>query len=357
MKKTKILYLVSTLEAKGPTNQLFYIIKHLDKSTFEPLILTLSPEPAASLKPLFDQEGIPVQTLGTGRITGLVKNSKIIRSVIETFQPDIVQSMGIRADAYNAQLPARIKKITTSRNFPLEDYPSKFGKLKGYLMAKKHLSSFKSLEVIACSKSISAQLATVGIRTHTIQNGVDLDRFFPAASKGVASSPVKKFVTVGSLIPRKNVETIINAFNSLGDDYHLTVVGEGPLKEQLKQQVIGSSIEFVGHLENVTSVLHEAHGFISASRAEGLPNAVLEAMATDIPVILSDIPPHRELVEGTVFQTNLFAADDADALRQIILKCSQEKDKSMGARAWVVANFSAQTMSKRYQEFYLNSTV
>lgn len=357
MKKTKILYLVSTLEAKGPTNQLFYIIKHLDKSTFEPLILTLSPEPASSLKPLFDQEGIPVQTLGTGRITGILKNRAIIQSIIESFQPDIVQSMGIRADAYNAQLPSNIKRITTSRNFPLEDYPSKFGKIKGFLMAKKHLSSFKSLEVIACSKSISAQLATVGVRTHTIQNGVDLDRFFPTPNKENLSSNIKKFVTVGSLIPRKNVETIINAFNSLGDNYQLTIAGDGPLQEDLKKQVLGTNIDFVGHLDNVLPLLHDTQAFISASRAEGLPNAVLEAMATDLPVILSDIPPHREIVEGTIFQSNLFTTDDAVALEKIILKYSQEMDKSTGARAWVVAHFSAQSMSKRYQEFYLKDTL
>lgn len=355
MKKIKILYLVSTLEAKGPTNQLFYIIKYLDRSTFEPLVLTLSPEPKDSLKPLFDALAIPVQTLGTGRISGLFKNSKIIKALVQSFKPDIIQSMGLRADGYNELLPSNFKKITTSRNFPLEDYPSKFGKIKGYLMAKKHLKSFEALQVISCSYSISRQLNSVGISTQTIQNGVDFEKFSPAilSEDNNHKIQVKKFVTIGSLIPRKDVATIIYAFNLLGSDFHLTIVGDGPLREELQRLVTGNNISFMGQLSDVLPFLHQSVAFISASKSEGLPNAVLEAMATDLPVILSDIPSHRELVIGTVFQDLLFPLEDSKSLKEILSVFDPYSSNYQGARAWVMENFSAEKMSQRYQKYYL----
>ncbi len=68
----KILYLVSTLQKVGPVNQLSYIIKYLDKTKFEPIILTLSPEPQKSMKEYFLNElDIRVETIGLSKIKGL----------------------------------------------------------------------------------------------------------------------------------------------------------------------------------------------------------------------------------------------------------------------------------------------
>src|SRR5690606_27550731 len=69
----RILYIVSTLYGSGPINQLQYLLRYLDRSRFEPLILTLSPEPPGSIIKAFLGDGIDVQTLGMSRITGLLK--------------------------------------------------------------------------------------------------------------------------------------------------------------------------------------------------------------------------------------------------------------------------------------------
>lgn len=353
MRKIKILYLVSTLERKGPTNQLLYIIKNLDRDVFEAKILTLSKEPENSMKSDFETLGISVDTIGTGRITGIFKNRKILKKHLDAYQPSIIQSMGIRADAYNASLDDRYFRLTTSRNFPTVDYVKKFGKLKGGLMAKKQLGYFRKLNVVSCSKSINNQLNQVGIESEVIQNGVDLDLYSPI-SRDNSSCGAKKFITVGSLISRKNNRTIVEAFNLLGAGFHLLVVGDGPEMEALKELSKNVNIVFSGNSTEVNGLLRQSDCFISASSAEGLPNAVLEALSCDLPVILSDIEPHREIVDNSIFESLIFDVFDPKALQEKILTFVEKKDHFLGkGRELVSSRFSSFQMSKKYQDLYL----
>ncbi|TVP45037.1 MAG: glycosyltransferase [Mongoliibacter sp.] len=357
MQKIKILYLVSTLERKGPTNQLLYLIKNLDSNMFEAKVLTLSKEPENSMQVEFEKSGIPVETLGTGRFSGLLKNKKILKKYLEVYQPSVIQSMGIRADAYNATFDEKYFRLTTSRNFPPEDYVKKFGKFKGGLMAKKQLGYFKKLAVVSCSQSIFNQLSQVGITSEVIQNGVDLDLYTPTKRRYHENNGIKEaglFVTVGSLISRKNTKTIVEAFNLLGPRFHLLVVGEGPELDMLKHLSENENISFLGNSNQVNDLLIQADCFISASSAEGLPNAVLEALSCDLPVILSDIEPHREIVEKSIYEKLIFNAFKPEALKEKILEFLKNRDSFLGqGRDLVSSKFSATQMSKKYQELYL----
>ena len=79
----KILYLVSTLGSSGPTNQLSYIVKYLDRSIFEPLILTLSHEPEASAIKYFQNVlEVRVESLGLSRMRGMLSGSAKVKHYI-----------------------------------------------------------------------------------------------------------------------------------------------------------------------------------------------------------------------------------------------------------------------------------
>ena len=75
----KILYIVSSLKKSGPTNQLSYIIKYLDKSKFSPTVLTLSAEPDDSMMEYFQNElDVKIDSLKLSRVQGILKGvSKI----------------------------------------------------------------------------------------------------------------------------------------------------------------------------------------------------------------------------------------------------------------------------------------
>jgi glycosyltransferase involved in cell wall biosynthesis len=113
-----------------------------------------------------------------------------------------------------------------------------------------------------------------------------------------------RLVSVGALVPGKNPQTVLRAFarNHL-PGASLTFVGTGPMLEQLQEEAENSGcaarVRFAGLVprEEALRYMLQADLFVSASGGEGLPVAVLEAMACDCCLVLSDIPPHREIAQ------------------------------------------------------------
>src|SRR5690606_8396576 len=97
------------------------------------------------------------------------------------------------------------------------------------------------------------------------------------------------FISVGSLIPRKNMKVLVEAFNvfSKASSGSLVILGGGPEMEKLRS-VSCRSIFLQGNVDNVRDYLAGCDYFVSTSLAEGLPNTVLEALAMGLPAILSD---------------------------------------------------------------------
>jgi glycosyltransferase involved in cell wall biosynthesis len=92
--------------------------------------------------------------------------------------------------------------------------------------------------------------------------------------------------------------------------------------------------------------------FVSASRAEGLPNAVLEALACSLPVLLSDIPAHREILALSSAAGELFSIDRPESLNEAIQNFEITNNRRTAARALAMEHFSAEAMSRSYQELY-----
>jgi glycosyltransferase involved in cell wall biosynthesis len=145
-----------------------------------------------------------------------------------------------------------------------------------------------------------------GRRLTTVRHGADLDlidRRWPFRPSTVWTEPPPlSLVTVGRLQERKNQATILRALaQAKSPSARLTVIGEGPLLESLQALArdlkLGERVEFLGKIPHDQTLerLWDADGFISMSRAEGLPLAPLEAMGCFCPVVLSNIGAHREI--------------------------------------------------------------
>ncbi len=131
------------------------------------------------------------------------------------------------------------------------------------------------------------------------------------------------------------------------------------LTAQIKAACLEKQVELLGLLsrEKVYEHLTEADLFISASQGEGLPIAVLEAMACRCPVLLSDIPPHREIA-GVADFIPLVHPNDVGGFAHEIARFrrmlpSQRAEIGEKCRKLVEAHFSLTAMHKRYEEVYL----
>ena len=86
--KIRIMYVVSTLQRVGPNNQLYYLIKCLDKDIFDPIIVTLSPERPDSSYKRFKERGIRIESLGLSRLKGIFLMEKRLNNIINRWKPN-----------------------------------------------------------------------------------------------------------------------------------------------------------------------------------------------------------------------------------------------------------------------------
>lgn len=363
MNKINILYLVSTLKKSGPINILYGIINGLDKQKFAVLIVALSSEKSNSMYKEFQHMGCEIIDLHNSRLKGLLKNRKIIQSLVDQKKIQLCHSHGLRADIINSKLK-RVRSFTTIHNIPYEDYTMKFGKIKGKMMAAKHIKVISDIDhPIACSNFISRWFSTnEGIETEMISNGIVTTDY--QKSDGMMQSrqielglPKHKKIMLasGSLIKRKAPEVIIEAFHMLDrNDISLLFIGSGTLEERLRKQYESENIIFKGDVKNVYDYLDRSDYYVSASLSEGLPNSVLEAISMELPVLLSDIPAHKEIVGDDY--PYLFNTKDIIGLKNKMIKLIDHKNDALleSFPTRIKQHFEASEMAGKYESLYLD---
>lgn len=366
----KILYIVSTLEDNGPTRQLFYIVENLNAKLFDVLIVTMSPEPEKSLANWFKDKGIRLVSLGNTRVTGFFKNPSQIRKIIKKEQPDIVHCQGLRPDVLISKLHEKIVHVSTVRNYPQIDYVKEYGILKGAIFCFLHLRALKSAShVVAVSQSVSENLISITknqVSPHVIMNGIDTDTFFPVSSevekakiRGDLQLPPDAYISVclGKIDTRKNQKFLIDIWRkkfAKQKNQVLLLVGSVDAKLQdIKIEEEEKNIKLLGYSRNIRTILAASDCYISASIGEGLPNAALEAIGCGLPLLLSDIGPHKELISLDDGIGRVFSLGDESSF--MLAKENVEnlpKDVIGNARKRIVQNLSKKATSLHYEDLY-----
>jgi len=227
--------------------------------------------------------------------------------------------------------------------------------------------------VIAPSTAIRDELLRAGFSSERIVrfvNCVDVNRFRPAtpAEKVKAKNALglsKDTVVIGTvarLVQRKGIDVLLRAFGIVRHSYpvHLVVVGDGPLGEELRALAhelrIEDSVSWLGFQEDTVKWLQGMDVFAFPSRLEGVPNAVLEAMAVALPIVATTIGGVVDILEES--RTGfLIPPDDLDALAasldRLLRNAPLRADLGCRARNRVVEVFSLSGDISRLMDLYL----
>jgi len=200
-------------------------------------------------------------------------------------------------------------------------------------------------------------------RVAVIANGVPVPppEVGGAATRDVGGSGLR-IVTVGRLVELKGQEQLIAAVSTLVKRYanlRVFIVGDGPLGESLRREtdalVLSDNIVFTGSVDDVSVYLREADVYISTSYREGMPLAVLEAMAWQVPVIASDIPGNRSVIEhgktGLLYQVGDIEAL-AGAIRQVTEEPERAQERARRGRLLVEECYSVGAAIRAYEHLY-----
>ncbi|MDM8109654.1 glycosyltransferase family 4 protein [Phascolarctobacterium faecium] len=164
-------------------------------------------------------------------------------------------------------------------------------------------------------------------------------------------------LSVGELIKRKNHESVLKALSKIKDkNFVYLICGRGVLKEHLqnltKRLGLESKVKFLGFRKDIAEICKTVDLFIFPSYQEGLPVALMEAMACELPVIASNVRGNRDLIA----KENLFDPEDVAALTNLIKERFEDiQNKELKKVAYAnLEQYSLKNVLKQMTEIYMD---
>jgi glycosyltransferase involved in cell wall biosynthesis len=294
-----ITFLAGTLGSGGAERQLFYILKTLRLMDCKANLITLKKGQywEESIRKL----GVPIFFAGASenRLWRLLT----IISIVYSNNPMIIQSQHFYTNIYSAIAGYLCKKphigaIRSNGNYEVKITGTFFGKL--CLHMPKYLAA----------NSLAGKRYAEGVRKNYerlkfLPNVIDTEIFKPAR-KAKTSNCINILLVSNLWLPEKRVELFIKAISLLKDKVKIPIsakiVGEGPLKNKLLS--IGSEygvypgiIDFLGSQNNIEQIYRLSDILVLTSDREGTPNVVMEAMATGLPVVGTNVGGVSEILQ------------------------------------------------------------
>ncbi|MHC6154906.1 glycosyltransferase [Bradyrhizobium elkanii] len=281
-----------------------------------------------------------------------------IRRIIKTAKPEIVQTWLPQMDIMGgiAALQARTPWIATERTAGVF-----YATIPVVARARLLLGHFAAA-VVANSNIGERYWQENGSRKAklvTIRNALDIDGIRRAACSSFERQSRPLFLVMGRLHRDKAIDIVVKAVAKLPDPNKIEVwiAGDGNEREIIKSEIesagLNETIKLLPYQPEWWQSLRAASGLISMSRYEGNPNAVLEAMVGRCPVILSDIPGHREIADAST--ASFVPVDDPQGLADAIVALLNDADAAARRAERAsdrVANWTTETMTKAYNTLY-----
>ena len=218
--------------------------------------------------------------------------------------------------------------------------------------------------LIACSEGLKQRALRFypQVKIDVIPNGVDIEKFRPPISENkTKKTDIIRLITVGRLSITKRVDILIDAVKILvgqGKNVRLLIVGGGSLKDSLEktaaQKNLANFIEFRGIVdsEQMPQFYQNSDFYISATMQEGMSNAMLEAMASGLPIITTPCEGIDELIKGNgVIVKEETAEGIAGVISELVMDNEKLELMSKTARK-LSENFTWKSISQEYLKLY-----
>jgi glycosyltransferase involved in cell wall biosynthesis len=361
----KVCYVISSLTKGGAERQLYELVKGINRKSFEPMVICLTQGGYWSKE--IQKLNIQVIELQRRKKREFTRLFKLIR-LLKVTKPDIVHTYLFSANSYGrvAAIIARVSIIIASERSAVEKgmdtnrlrlYIDKLlSKFTDAIICNSHKASYNLIENYSYNSN----------KVFTICNGISAPPFVDdVESKVNKKSKTKIIGIIGSLYYHKNHKLFLDMVRIILDTYDnknikFLIIGAGPLKDELerysKELDIAEYVQFKGMRHDTIELLHSMDIFILTSLYEGMSNAIMEAMASKLPCVVTGVGGNSELVEdgktGYVLPQN-----DSLLLSSKVIDLIKNEDLAtkMGLAGYDKINkeFSITNMVKKTEEVYL----
>jgi glycosyltransferase involved in cell wall biosynthesis len=360
----RVLYVVGNFVAGGAERHLLELWSQIDRRRFAIEIACFRREGQflASVESL----GWPVHELGVGRriydaggLRGLFRLVRLVRR----FRPDVIHGYLFGPNLF-AVLAGRLTGVravvVAKRNVDAFESPRQ--------VAVQRMAHRLATHVTAVSEAVAETVVALGVpreRITVIPNGVDSARFEtlrPDRARLGVNGALPIIGSVGCLAARKDYGTLLEALAILrarGLEFRAVLVGDGPDRPALEARAralgLEASLRFLGERADVDALLPAMDVFVLSSREEGIPNALLEAMAAGRPSVVTAVGGNREVLDDG--ETGWMVPPSspallADALAEALAHPEEARRRGEAARQVTIQQRGIGAMVRRHEAFY-----
>ena len=352
-----IAVVMTSFEPGGTERQMTELVRRLDPARWEVHLACFQ-----ATGPWFDRAAEHAASVAEFPVTSFMR-ADIVRHLVNfaswcrEHRIAVVQATEIYSNIF--ALPGAL----------LAGVPARIGSRRGInpdrtwgLVALQRLAYSCATQIVANSQASAEQLRREHVperKIAVVPNGLDFDPFAPRAPRAA----LRKVAVVANLRPLKGHDVLIDAAVEILENFPdatFDVIGEGPERDSLVARAaahgVAHAFTFAGYCASVPARLADADIFVLPSRSESFPNAILEAMASGLPVVASGVGGILELVDDG--RTGLLVrAGEPDALARCVMHLMSDAVK--GARLGAAArddafvHYSFERMVAGFDALYL----
>ena len=369
-----VCLMVGSFQKGGAEEHVLQIIKNINQDRFVPLLAVMSD--VGDLLPVFEKMGVSVCMIGKERASGLVRGYTRFKSVLrlrdflKEHRAKVIHIhlVGCFMTGLIAGWLAGVGKRLISWHNIYDNSVRTWGSLTEIIgniqsILRIFLGSFMADEIVAVSGMVAerneAAFMVPHKKIHIVHNGIT----FPTPVREIPRpGKTLRVVSIGSLLVQKDQETMIRgvvAAASRGCDVELSIVGEGPERANLERLIDDLEgercVSLMGLRSDVPQLLPEFDVFVMTSLWEGFSIALLEAMATGLPIIATAVGGNPEALDdhntGILIPPRNVGAF-ADALCWMYRNSAERHQMGMRAQEAYVNRHTVQSMMKRLEDLY-----
>lgn len=345
--KKKIFLVTSSLAAGGAQKVFWLLSQGFDKKKYEVTLIILTSKNA------FFSTTIPevnVLDLGTSRSSLSIRK---FYNLIKKEKPYAIFGTGDQINflisfvSMFVDIPYIIGRPTN-----ISSEMRQFAGVKSKVLGKFKRFFYDKFNTIVCQSD--------EIRNPLIQNlNVDPKKMVVIPNPVLINGIIKngkssnRLVIVGRLTEVKGHARLLNMFSEIKNDYSLTLVGDGPLKEALKQQIddlgLTNSVFLIGNVSDVINRIADHDVLILSSFSEGFPNVVLESLSVGVPVVTFRVGGVSNFIEND-FNGYIVEQGDLIGFKQAIMKACAHSWDAEAIKRDIENRFSLKKVAERYEQ-------
>lgn len=352
-----VAYVITSLDVGGAERQLYYLLSRLNREYFCPRVITYFP---GFWYKYIEDLGVPVILIDyrAGRFHALWQTWQTLTRM----KPDIVHTIGVTASMLGriAGILANVPVLISSERTA----PGAVG--RAYLLRQLILGLFTDLIITNAEHSARYYIQHRIIapeKVSIVRNAIDVSNYPMACGSSSENYPVVGYVA--NFRSMKNHVFLVEAAARLIEDFPnacFLFAGEGPEQKKVEASItklgLDRHFELYDQVKDISQFLKSLDIYTHVSEYEGMPNALMEAMACGLPCVVTNTTGNAELVQDGLTGL-LVGLRDVEGLTKALIRLANDVNfaKKIGraARQWITANlnidiFLEQMMYLYYQQ-------